>query len=285
MLGKLIKYEFKAVNRLMIPLHLGLIAITIFGRFYVQLALNRPRFNDGNVWMTFADTSLIIFYVIALVAIALITSIYLSILRFQKNLFTDEGYLMHTLPVSVHEQIWGKLIVTTVWIAIDTVLLILSILVMLLNKDLISAVFDEVPTLFISFRDNFGVSPVAAGLVWIPLFVLSEMASILIYYMCITIGHSFHTHKILSSVGIFVGVTILSNVIAGILTGITATTYSTGTSLFSSLSLTAHMFSASWSNTTAFWLSSVISALIALVQGGICYWLTFYFMKNSLNLE
>ena len=205
MLGKLIKYEFKAVNRLMIPLHLGLIAITIFGRFYVQLALNRPRFNDGNVWMTFADTSLIIFYVIALVAIALITSIYLSILRFQKNLFTDEGYLMHTLPVSVHEQIWGKLIVTTVWIAIDTVLLILSILVMLLNKDLISAVFDEVPTLFISFRDNFGVSPVAAGLVWIPLFVLSEMASILIYYMCITIGHSFHTHKILSSVGIFVG--------------------------------------------------------------------------------
>lgn len=132
MLRKLIKYEFKAVNRLMIPLHLGLIAITIFGRFYVQLALNRPRFNDGNVWMTFADTSLIIFYVIALVAIALITSIYLSILRFQKNLFTDEGYLMHTLPVSVHEQIWGKLIVATVWIAIDTVLLILSILVMFL---------------------------------------------------------------------------------------------------------------------------------------------------------
>ena len=56
MLGKLIKYEFKAVNRLMIPLHLGLIAITIFGRFYVQLALNRPRFNDGNVWMTSAMT-------------------------------------------------------------------------------------------------------------------------------------------------------------------------------------------------------------------------------------
>ena len=80
MLGKLIKYEFKTVNRLMIPLHLGLIAITIIGRFYIQLALNRPRFNDGNVWMTFADTSLIIFYVIALVAIALITSIYLSIL-------------------------------------------------------------------------------------------------------------------------------------------------------------------------------------------------------------
>ena len=38
---------------------------------------------------------------------------------------------MHTLPVSVHEQIWGKLIVATVWIAIDTVLLLLSILVII----------------------------------------------------------------------------------------------------------------------------------------------------------
>ena len=55
--------------------------------------------------MTFADTSLIIFYVIALVAIALITSIYLSNPRYQKNRFTYEGYLMLTHPLYVLEQI------------------------------------------------------------------------------------------------------------------------------------------------------------------------------------
>ena len=42
MLGKLIKNEFKAVNRLMLPLHLGLIVITIIGRFYIQFTV----FND-----------------------------------------------------------------------------------------------------------------------------------------------------------------------------------------------------------------------------------------------
>ena len=56
MLGKLIKNEFKAVNRLMIPLHLGLIAVTIIGRFYLQFTL----FGDSgpvdsvyeNIWFT-----------------------------------------------------------------------------------------------------------------------------------------------------------------------------------------------------------------------------------------
>ena len=38
MLGKLIKHEFHAVSRLLLPLHLALIAITFVGRFYVQFA-------------------------------------------------------------------------------------------------------------------------------------------------------------------------------------------------------------------------------------------------------
>ena len=285
MLGKLIKYEFKSVNRLMIPLHLGLIGITLIGRFYIQLALKRPSFDVGNVWVSFADVSLMIFYIIALVAIGLITAIYLSILRFRKNLFTDEGYLMHTLPVSVHQQILSKLLVSVVWISVDLLLIALSVLTMVLNKTVLTGVFDEIPYLLGSFREAYGVSFGTALLVEIPLFFLSQMASILLYYMCIAIGHSFHSHKILSSVGIFVGVTIFFNLVSGILTGITSTVYPVGTSLFSSLSMTLNVFSANWSSTTAFWLSSLIAALIALVQSGVGYGLTWYYMKNRLNLE
>ena len=88
-----------------------------------------------------------------------------------------KGYLMHTLPVSVHEQIWGKLIVATVWIAIDTVLSPSSILVMFLKQgsDFCGLLMKYLLCLSV-FRNNFGVSPVAAGLVWIPLFILSKMA-------------------------------------------------------------------------------------------------------------
>ncbi len=279
MLGKLLKYEFKDVNRLMIPLHLGLIGITIIGRFYIQMALNRRA---SGIWTGFADASLMMFYIIALVAIALVTSIYLLIIRFRKNLFTDEGYLMHTLPVSVHEQIWGKLIVSTVWITIDMILILLSILVMFLNQDLIATIFDEIPTLFYSFRHDVGVSPVVAVLVWIPLLFISEMAAALIYYMCITIGHSFHTHKILYSVGIYVGVNIFSNVVTGILATIAGT--SSGRFLFSGFSV-INLLSTNVDGAGMFWWSTVITLITTLVQGGVCYWLTAYFMKNQLNLE
>lgn len=279
MLGKLIKYEFKTVNRLMIPLHLGLIAITIIGRFYIQMVLTRRA---ENIWMGFADASLMMFYIIALIAIALTTSIYLMIIHFRKSLFTDEGYLTHTLPVSVHEQIWGKLLVAVIWLTIDTALILFSIAIMFLNQGIISSIFDEIPGLFLSFRHDVGVSPTVAVLVWIPLFFVAEMASVLIYYMCITVGHSFNSHKILSSVGIYVGVNIFSNVVTGILAAIAGT--SSGGFLFSGLSV-INLLPTNLDGAGAFWWSTVITLITALVQGGVCYWLTAYFMKNSLNLE
>ena len=131
MLGKLIKNEFKAVNRLMIPLHLGLIAVTIIGRFYLQFTVfnnpGRAVVMSDNIWFGLLNATLIVFYILALFAAALITGIYLEIIRFRKNLFTDEGYLMHTLPVTASAHIWSKLIVCLVWVIVDVILVVLSV--------------------------------------------------------------------------------------------------------------------------------------------------------------
>ena len=50
-----------------------------------------------------------------------IAAFVLMINRFYKNLLQDEGYVMMTLPVCVHQQIWSKLIVSTVWFAATVV--------------------------------------------------------------------------------------------------------------------------------------------------------------------
>ena len=42
--------------------------------------------------------------------------------RFYKNLMTDEGYLMFTLPVSRSQLIWSKLIVSMAWGILSAVL-------------------------------------------------------------------------------------------------------------------------------------------------------------------
>ena len=194
MLGKLLKHEFKAVNRLMIPLHLGLILITIVGRFYVQFVMNRPHVNYSNytlrMWEGLMDVLLISAYVIALIAIFIITWLYLDILRFRKNLFTDEGYLMHTLPASAAEHIAAKLTVSTVWQIVDGFLIGLSVFIMVINKSIIRELALAWRDLVDSFSMIFGVPAVVGVPSFLLMLLLDTMAGTLIIYMCIAIGHS-----------------------------------------------------------------------------------------------
>lgn len=282
MLGKLIKHEFKAVNRLMIPLHLGLIVITIIGRFYIQFTVfNNPAQSyamSQNVWYNIINAMLVFFYVVALIAAALITWIYLSILRFRKNLFTDEGYLMHTLPVSASAHIWSKLIVCFIWQAIDLILVILSVFGLFINMDIIRALPGGLSEMLQSFPDAFGV-PAGVGIpLYLLLFLVDSISGILIIYMCIAVGHSFNTHKILSSVGIYVGITVVNSLISSIFAAITGMISYGNSSLFVG---TVNNLS----STTNFWLSWIVSMLIAIITGVVGYMLSNYFMTKRLNLE
>lgn len=282
MLGKLIKNEFKAVNRLMIPLHLGLIVITVIGRFYLQFTVfNNPSqmyVLEQNIWYNLLNVMLVMFYIIALIAAALITWIYLSILRFRKNLFTDEGYLMHTLPVSASAHIWSKLIVNFVWQLIDIILIILSVCGLFLNMDMIRALPDAFSLLFSSFPDAFGV-PAGVGIpLYLLLFLVDSISGILIIYMCIAVGHSFNSHKILASVGIYVGVWIIANILSSVCAAIT------GMVSYGSSSLLIGVAN-NLPNATYFWLSWIMSLLLCLIRGVAGYLLSNYFMTKRLNLE
>ena len=53
------------------------------------------------------------------------------VVRFRNNLMTDEGYLMFTLPVSVHQLLWSKLLVSMLWFiavfCVDALALVLTV--------------------------------------------------------------------------------------------------------------------------------------------------------------
>ena len=92
MLGKLIKYDLKAVSWLLIPLHILLIAASILARFIITSGayLRTP---NAILIMEVAG------YVILFVIVTYVTA-FMIVYRFYKNLFSDEGYLTHTLPVT-----------------------------------------------------------------------------------------------------------------------------------------------------------------------------------------
>ena len=107
MLKKLLKYEWKETARLLLPINLALIVLTVLG-----CAMLSTSIFDSEVSIFFA-VPLLILYIISIIAFSSVTIIYIYV-RFYKNLYTAEGYLMHTLPVTPMQLFHSKLIVASI---------------------------------------------------------------------------------------------------------------------------------------------------------------------------
>ena len=97
--------------------------------------------------------------------------------------------------------------------------------------------------------------------------------------MCIAIGHSFNSHRILASIGIYVGVSMLSNLASSIFTAFS------GMDTFGS-SLSLFVVSANHNSLTRyFWSSFWFESIQSIAVGTAAFLLTNYFMSKRLNLE
>ncbi len=106
MLGKLLKQDFRATARIMLPLYAAVPVLGLFTNLITRLCENQ------NGFLIRAIGALMSFvFSLSLIA-AVVTTVVLMILRFYRNLMTDEGYLMFTLPVSTTELIFSKLAFT-----------------------------------------------------------------------------------------------------------------------------------------------------------------------------
>lgn len=124
MLRKLLKHEFRATGRIMLPLFGILLLVSVGANFSSRGMLN----SDSSLLRTLG-TIFIMLFIVVIFAVGIISFV-LMINRFYKNLLQDEGYVMMTLPVCVHQQIWSKLIVSTVWFAATVVVIGLSCCIM-----------------------------------------------------------------------------------------------------------------------------------------------------------
>lgn len=147
MLRKLLKHEFRATARVMIPLYLITVLLAVLTRA-TALWAEMVTF-DGMLGRNFLAllSGIIIFgFVLALIA-TFVVAVILAILRFRSNLMADEGYVMFTLPVSTHTLVWSKLIVSAVWFLGAVVVDVLSLLALVANVEMfweLGRVFQEI---------------------------------------------------------------------------------------------------------------------------------------------
>lgn len=118
MLGKLLKYEFKATSRTFLPIYVALILVSLGNRLF------RMGNIDFGLGLT---TALLVGLFVALGVLTLIVTIQ----RFNRNLLGDEGYLMFTLPVTTNELIFSKLLTTIIWSGLSTIIGMITFVILI----------------------------------------------------------------------------------------------------------------------------------------------------------
>ncbi|KAB1440584.1 hypothetical protein [Candidatus Galacturonibacter soehngenii] len=205
MLSKLIKHEFNATSKTLGILHIALFITTIMGIIAINLSKN-----DNYEYIS---SLTLIIYVLILIAVAVAVLIYL-VVRFYRNLFTDEGYLMNTLPVKPSYLIFSKLIVSFVWSIINFVCTIFSILLLVLSQTSIASFFDTWNEITKYAWNEIGVSISSLLFLGILGGLVSIIYMFLMFYTSIAIGQTMRTHKVLFSMGAYVVLYIISQIIS-----------------------------------------------------------------------
>lgn len=124
MLSKLIKHEFRALSRFLLPIHILLLVACLIGRFMFQAM---AMMDLPNVILIVSFVFLISIWIVVPCA----TSI-LIVVRYYKSLYTDEGYLTLTLPATRGQLLFSKAFAACVWSILDLAIVIAGLAIVVI---------------------------------------------------------------------------------------------------------------------------------------------------------
>ncbi len=184
MFGKLLKHEFRATFRTLLPLILGLLGAALLARGSIWLmdTVDNPAVNVFGGFM-------ITIFVLACIAALVLTVVYM-IVRFVKSVLSDEGYLTHTLPVSVHSILLSRLLVSFVSLLVITVSVVVSILVVTFHIEDAQQILRVLKEIFLGQKEVGKVVILLAAMLF-----LGFLVEILHFYAAMSVGHSFANKK------------------------------------------------------------------------------------------
>ena len=197
MLGKLLKYEYKATSRYFIGLYIVLALLTIGNKIMLIIE------DTSDVQLRVVDILFGIImasYVIAIIAIAVATVV-LMLRRFYFNMLKDEGYLTFTLPATVGQHIASKMIVCITWVIATVVLTGVSIFVVTYSKDI-----DYARDISYSVQKltQLGAWGYGAILAYIGYYIINQVVSSVFLVICMhSLGNSYDISAFANQIFIF----------------------------------------------------------------------------------
>lgn len=284
MLGKLIKYEIKATSRLLLPLYCGIILFSIFSKISLHtlniyevryMATHNSLINFIVTTMTFISFFLYAFVIIT----TFIMTIVIAIRRFYKNLLSDEGYLMFTIPVNTNNLILSKLLTTIIWYIISIIVTIFSLMILSFSDDF----FENIGKFYFFLQrisyDLSSIPEISLTVILIMLLIIIAFpSSILMIYASIAIGHTRHTHRLLYSFVAYLVIGFIMNIIYNVLSFFLTSplNYITlNSSSISNINLLISQVN----------IYLVMNIILSLLFSAVFYYITYIVLSKKLNLE
>ena len=245
MLGKLVKYDFKATARIMLPVFAVMVSLSA-----VFAILIRLRVDNGFIF-TLLSTALV-----TTMAGSGIATVVCIANRFYQGLLKNEGYLSFALPVKTSTHIGAKVLNGIIWSVMEGIALAVCLFIMIL----ISASSQQLVELFNDFLEMFHLvdMDVIRGLLnGIGIMMAEMVSSICMIYAAFAVAHLFDKHKGLVIAGFVIIIMTLNSSISMTL-----------------IDINFDVFTSLW-----FWYVQ------ALVASAFYLLITWFILDRRLNLE
>lgn len=269
MLGKLLKYELRATGRQVLPLCAGMVAFALLRRLLGLLQITRawPGLDDALDSLGIGLFALLLIACTAAVVIVLIV-------RYYRNLYTDEGYLMNTLPVSPTQNLLAKTFAAVIWQIVAVLALLLSVFISIVN----SVVWRQIVLAFAQIHLDLqrflllqqGLAPLII-VELILLFFVSAFAGMLQFYAAISLGQFIRRHRVLGAVVFYFGL----NFAFSLLSMVIMLPLGLFGDNFYSVNTLPHIMA----------LSFGLTLLLTLIEGIVCFVLARWCLAKKLELE
>lgn len=271
MVRKLLKHEMNAFTRSMLPMEVILLGIAVLTRFIQIFETESSAYN-------IVRTSAIIAFVISIV-VCLIMSVAVSIRRFYTNMFTSEGYLTMTLPVTAEQHIFAKLLVSIASLLITLLTVTVSVCIATLG-DVLAEVCKAVGYIFGEWYDALGGHLIGYIFEIILLALVAMASQYLLFYACISIGQTARKNRVLAAFGVYFAYYIVTQILGTILIIVVAANPQWLSDMARSMFEWAekHQFA-------AFHILFLGITAFNAVMSGLWFLVSRYIIKNRLNLE
>ena len=208
MLGKVLKYDLKSMGKSLFPLYAGLIVLALVLKVISFITDSVSAFK-------FVYNIMFIFFIILVIG-GLFYTFLVSIMRYYKNLYSDEGYLTHTLPVGTNSLLFSKVVSSLVYIVLSVIISFISIIIVLGYNDVVSVLKEGLE--FFSLCFDMSVFSIA---MWAIFFLLlSYICYVLMVYTGISLGNMHSKNKITFSVVYTVAIYYVTQILGVLMLGI-----------------------------------------------------------------